>query len=53
MGSVAVESTQEIPKSCVGAVVKNEGPDFYVEIENLPVPEISRLSHNSPTDDID
>lgn len=22
------------------AVVKNEGPDFYVEVEKVPVPEI-------------
>lgn len=25
-------------------VVKNEGPDFYVEVERVPVPEIGRLS---------
>lgn len=41
MGSIAVDKTPVVPKTCVGAVVKNEGPDFYVEIEELPVPEIS------------
>lgn len=30
-----------IPTTCYGAVVKNEGPEFYVEVEELPVPEIS------------
>ncbi|KAJ9610497.1 hypothetical protein H2200_005274 [Cladophialophora chaetospira] len=32
--------TFDIPKECVAAVVKNEGPDFYVEVEKVPVPEI-------------
>ncbi|KIW65464.1 hypothetical protein PV04_07722 [Phialophora macrospora] len=32
--------TFDIPKECWGAVVKNEGPDFYVEVEKVPVPEI-------------
>jgi hypothetical protein len=30
-----------IPTTCYGAVVKDEGPNFYVEVEELPVPEIS------------
>lgn len=29
----------EIPKTCKGGVVVNEGPDFYVEVQDLPVPE--------------
>lgn len=32
--------TFDIPKECLAAVVKNEGPDFYVEVEKVPVPEI-------------
>jgi hypothetical protein len=42
MGEYIPESAQqfEVPKECFGAVVKNEGPDFYVEVEKLPVPEI-------------
>lgn len=32
--------TYDIPKTCIGGVVKNEGPDFYVEVEQVPVPEI-------------
>lgn len=38
----------DIPKTCIGAVVKNEGPDFYVEIETLDVPEISKASTPGP-----
>ncbi|KEF62516.1 uncharacterized protein A1O9_00489 [Exophiala aquamarina CBS 119918] len=30
----------EIPTHCWGAVVKNEGPDFFVAVEKLPVPKI-------------
>ncbi|CAI6337277.1 unnamed protein product [Periconia digitata] len=29
----------EIPKTCKGGVVVNEGPDFHVEVQDLPVPE--------------
>ncbi|KAK5203381.1 hypothetical protein LTR47_009605 [Exophiala xenobiotica] len=32
--------TFDIPKECWAGVVKNEGPDFYVEVEKIPVPEI-------------
>ncbi|EUC44875.1 hypothetical protein COCMIDRAFT_96959 [Bipolaris oryzae ATCC 44560] len=32
--------TFEIPKTCKGGVVINEGPDFYVEVQDVPVPEI-------------
>ncbi|OQV03712.1 Alcohol dehydrogenase GroES-like domain-containing protein [Cladophialophora immunda] len=32
--------TFDIPKECWGGVVKNEGPDFYIEVEKVPVPEI-------------
>jgi len=32
--------TFDIPKECWGAVVKDEGPNFYVEVEKVPVPEI-------------
>jgi hypothetical protein len=31
----------EIPKECKAGVVVNEGPDFRVEVQMVPVPEIS------------
>lgn len=34
------EKTYEIPKECWAGVVKNEGPDFEVEVKKVPVPEI-------------
>lgn len=33
----------EIPKECKGAVVVNEGPDFHVEIQMVPVPDIGKV----------
>ncbi|KAL2433538.1 Alcohol dehydrogenase 1 [Exophiala dermatitidis] len=32
--------TFDIPKECWGGVVKDEGPNFYVEVEKVPVPDI-------------
>jgi len=32
-------SEVEIPKECKAGVVVNEGPDFYIEVQNVPVPE--------------
>jgi len=45
---MATESTPtfDIPKECIAGVVKNEGPDFYIEVENVPVPEIGRLRNS-------
>ena len=37
---MAEEQKFDIPKTCKAGVVKNEGPDFYVEVEDVPVPEI-------------
>lgn len=34
------EPTFDIPKECTAGVVRNEGPDFYVEVTKVPVPEI-------------
>jgi hypothetical protein len=31
--------TFDIPKTCKGGVVVNEGPDFHVEVQDVPVPE--------------
>src|SRR6266498_4121200 len=31
--------TFEIPKMCKAGVVVNEGPDFHVEVQMVPVPE--------------
>ncbi|XTI82788.1 alcohol dehydrogenase 1 [Cenococcum geophilum] len=32
--------TFDIPKECKAGVVVNEGPDFHVQVQNVPVPEI-------------
>lgn len=32
----------EIPKECKAGVVYNEGPDFEVKVEMVPVPEPGR-----------
>ncbi|PVI06439.1 alcohol dehydrogenase 1 [Periconia macrospinosa] len=29
----------DVPKTCKGGVVVNEGPDFHIEVQELPVPE--------------
>lgn len=42
----AEQTTYEIPTECWAAVVKDEGPDFYVEVEKVPVPEIGTLSYS-------
>ena len=31
--------TFDIPKKCKGGVVVNEGPDFYVEVQEIDTPE--------------
>lgn len=31
--------TFDIPKTCKGGVVVNEGPDFHVEVQDVSVPE--------------
>lgn len=36
--------TFDIPKMCKAGVVVNEGPDFHVEVQEVPVPEISTSS---------
>ena len=36
--------TFDIPKECKAGVVVNEGPDFHIEVQNVPVPEISKYS---------
>lgn len=35
-----------IPKTCKAGVVANEGPDFRVEVEEVPVPEPGRDTTN-------
>jgi hypothetical protein len=41
--------TFDIPKECKAGVVVNEGPDFRVEVQMVPVPEISTFSIPSAT----
>jgi propanol-preferring alcohol dehydrogenase len=36
--------TYNIPKTCKAGVVVNEGPDFKLEVEDVPVPEPGRLA---------
>jgi hypothetical protein len=47
------EQVFDIPKTCKAGVVVNEGPDFRVEVRDVPVPEIStcpqRCSRNHIT----
>ncbi|ORY71491.1 alcohol dehydrogenase 1 [Pseudomassariella vexata] len=40
MGGIASSTTFDIPKECIGGVVVNEGPDFRIEVKNIPVPGI-------------
>lgn len=42
MGSVMDYSNLEIPAQCKAGVVVNEGPDFHVEVQMVPVPEPGR-----------
>ena len=37
----------EIPKKCKAGVVKNEGPDFHIEVMDVDVPQISTCCHPS------
>jgi hypothetical protein len=39
--------TFDIPKTCKAGVVVNEGPDFYVEVQDVPVPEIGMQTEDS------
>lgn len=39
MGSVKENQQYEIPTHCKAGVVVNEGPDFHVEVQMVPVPE--------------
>ncbi|KAK9773091.1 putative Alcohol dehydrogenase 1 [Seiridium cardinale] len=40
MGSTNGEISFDVPKECIAGVVINEGPDFHIEVKNVPVPEI-------------
>ncbi|KAI0133756.1 alcohol dehydrogenase 1 [Xylariales sp. AK1849] len=40
MGDSSAPIAFEIPKECIAGVVVNEGPDFHIEVKNVPVPEI-------------
>ena len=43
----AMNGSVEIPKTCKAGVVVDEGPDFKLEVEDVPVPEPGSCS--SPT----
>lgn len=40
MGETNSQPILEIPTECIAGVVKNEGPDFEIEVKKVPVPEI-------------
>ncbi|KAH6647379.1 alcohol dehydrogenase 1 [Truncatella angustata] len=40
MGSGNGNTSFEIPSECIAGVVVNEGPNFHIEVKNVPVPEI-------------
>lgn len=44
MGSVTEMPKFDIPSHCKAGVVVNEGPDFHVEVQQVPVPEPGKLS---------
>jgi hypothetical protein len=35
----------EIPKTCFAGVTVNEGPDFHLEVQEVPVPEPGQLHY--------
>jgi hypothetical protein len=35
----STDAAPEIPKTCKAGVVENEGPDFKLVVEDVPVPE--------------
>jgi propanol-preferring alcohol dehydrogenase len=39
---MADTKTFDIPKNCKAGVVVNEGPDFTLKVEDVPVPEPSK-----------
>lgn len=56
MTSPETNGSVEIPKTCKAGVVVNEGPDFHLEVEDVPVPEpgkksplILSINYNIPT----
>lgn len=40
MGDISGSEAFEIPSECIAGVVKNEGPNFEIEVKKVPVPEI-------------
>lgn len=44
MGSRNDKPEYEIPTHCKAGVVVNEGPDFHVEMQMVPVPEPGKFS---------
>lgn len=43
MGSIMGDSQIIIPTHCKAGVVVNEGPDFHVEVQMVPVPEPGKV----------
>lgn len=43
MGSVTETPRFDIPTHCKAGVVVNEGPNFHVEVQDVPVPEPGML----------
>jgi hypothetical protein len=43
MSSIMGDSQIIIPTHCKAGVVVNEGPDFHVEVQMVPVPEPGKI----------
>ena len=44
MAANGEDKQYDIPKECKAGVVVNEGPEFHVEIQMVPVPEPGMLA---------
>jgi hypothetical protein len=47
---MADAKTYEIPKTCKAGVVSNEGPDFKLAVEDVPVPEPGKRNQHHDKD---
>lgn len=49
----AEETTPIIPKTCKAGVVVNSGPDFQIEVKDVPVPEIGMAALHQCSNKLD
>lgn len=48
MAAETAQPTFEIPKTCKAGVVNDMGPNFYLTVEDVPVPEIGMSTCSLP-----